>query len=140
MKAQIFDGRASEMRDSPWLASEDLDGVNEVTLTISNVYKNADVEFEGGRKKEIVFSLEFEKAKRQLILNGTNRKSLIKAFGADVKGWIGKRVVVYVEDNIKVGREIKKGLRVRLPKEDAAKSAQATLANKSDASLNSVKK
>lgn len=111
--ADVFDGRASEMRDSPWLASEDLDGLDEITLKIKQVYRRENVEFEAGRKKPVVFTLEFEKAKRQLVLNGTNRRKLQAKFGNDVKGWIGQSVTLYVEQGIKVGREIKSGLRIR---------------------------
>lgn len=111
--SQIFDGRASEMRDSPWLASEDLDGIGEIKLTVKAVHKNNDVEFEAGRKKAVVFSLEFEKAKRQLILNGTNRRKMQATYGNNVKDWVGKQITVYVQDGIKVGREVKRGLRIR---------------------------
>ncbi len=111
--SEIFDGRASQMRDSPWMASEDLDGIGEVTMKVARVHKHQDVEFEGGRKKPVVYSLEFEKAKRQLILNGTNRKSMQSKYGNDVKNWIGKEVTVYVQPGIRVGRETKNGLRLK---------------------------
>lgn len=106
-----FDGRASEMRDSPWLASEDLDG--DVTLTIKQCHKYENVEFEAGRKKPLVFTLEFEKAKRQLVLNGTNRKKLQTKFGNNVQDWKGKQVTLYVQSGIRVGRETKNGIRIR---------------------------
>ena len=106
-----FDGRASDMRDSPWLASEDLDG--DVTLTIKQCHLHQNVEFEAGRKKPKVFTLEFEKAKRQLVLNGTNRKKLQTKFGNNVQDWKGKQVTLYVQPGIRVGRETKNGIRIR---------------------------
>lgn len=122
---QPFDGRAGEMRDSPWLASEDLHGLDSIDLEVSNVFKSSDVEFEGGRKKEVVYSLEFKNAKRQLVLNGTNRKTMVSLYGADVKAWIGKKVTVYVEHNIKVGRERKDGLRLRATAEQNKKASKS---------------
>jgi hypothetical protein len=113
MASTEFDGRASEMRDSPWLASEDLDGVGEVKLTIRKVHKHTDVEFEAGRKKPVVYALEFEKAKRQLALNGTNRRWLAAKYGNNVQGWIGKEITLHVVNGIKVGRELKRGLRIK---------------------------
>ena len=136
IKREPFDGRAGEMRDSPWMASEDLEGINSIDSVIANVYKNRDVEFEGGRSKDVVYSLEFSKAKRQLVLNGSNRKTLVGLYGADVKNWIGKTITVYVEEGIKVGRDIKKGLRVRASKE----TNQAKTQEKSKAALDSLKK
>ena len=124
IKQQPFDGRAGEMRDSPWLASEDLHGLDAIDLEISNVFKSNDVEFEGGRKKDIVYSLEFKNAKRQLVLNGTNRKTMVALYGADVKGWIGKKITIYVEHNIKVGREFKDGLRLRATADQNKKASQ----------------
>jgi hypothetical protein len=111
--SEIFDGRASEMRESPWLASEDLDGIGEKVLTIKQVHKNLDVSFEAGRKKDVVYSVEFERAKRQLVLNGTNRKSLQALFGNNVNDWAGQKITLYVKQGIKVGGQTKPGLRVK---------------------------
>lgn len=106
-----FNGLASEMRDSPWLASEDLDG--DVTLTIKQCHRYENVEFEAGRKKQRVFTLEFEKAKRQLVLNATNKKTLIKRFSNDTQKWKGKQITLYVLPGVRVGKEIKNGIRIR---------------------------
>ena len=135
LKQQPFDGRAGEMRDSPWLASEDLEGLESIDLTVKEVFKSNNVEFEGGRSKEEVYSLQFTNAKRQLVLNGTNRKMMIKLFGADVKNWKGQTVNIYVAHNIKVGRDVKSGLRLRA----SAKQNQANTKEKSKAAIDSAK-
>lgn len=134
LKQEPFDGRAGEMRDSPWLASEDLEGLESIDLIVKDVFRTKDVEFEGGRSKEEVFSLQFSNAKRQLVLNGTNRKMMIKLFGADVKNWKGQTVNVYVAHNIKVGRDVKNGLRLRA----SAKQSQANAKAKSNAAIKSA--
>lgn len=111
--SEIFNGRSGEMRDSPWLASEDLIGLGEKTLTIKAVHRHKDVEFEAGRKKPVVYSVEFNSAKRQLVLNGTNRKAITRMYGPDVREWSGKPVTLYVQTGIKVGRETKAGIRIK---------------------------
>ena len=113
MTSELFDGRASEMRDSPWLASEDLDGLGEVELEIKAVHRHTDVEFDAGRKKAVVYSVEFVKAKRQLVLNGTNRKSIVAKYGNNVKDWVGKKIKLYVQSGIKVGGVSKNGIRIK---------------------------
>jgi hypothetical protein len=108
-----FEGRSGEMRDSPWLASEDILGLGDVKVTIEKVERHNNIEFEGGRKKPVVFSITFKGKNRRLVLNGTNRKTLVEKFGNDVRSWKGKEVVLYVQPGIKVGKEMKNGIRIK---------------------------
>ena len=89
------------MKTSPWLASEDLLGLGEMTVAIEDVVKNENVEMEGGRKEPLLFSLKFAKVPKQMILNATNRRTLSAAFGADTKQWRGKEITLYVQDGIR---------------------------------------
>jgi len=112
-----FDGKVSEMRDSPWLASEDvLDFGGQVTLTIAKCRKHENVEFEAGRVEPVVFTLEFKGAAKQMILNSVNRKSLTALFGRDVGGWSGQKVCVYVDPNVRMMGKTVNGLRIRAAK------------------------
>jgi hypothetical protein len=112
-----FDGKVSEMRDSPWLASEDvLDIGGSATLTIAKCWKHENVEFEAGRTEPTVFTLEFKGAAKQMILNSVNRKSLTVLFGRDVKGWAGQKVCVYVDPNVRMMGKTVNGLRIRAAK------------------------
>ena len=112
-----FDGKVSEMRDSPWLASEDvLDVGGEVTLTIARCRKHENVEFEAGRTEPTVYTVEFKGAEKQMILNSVNRKSLAALCGRDVGGWTGKRVCVYVDPNVRMMGKTVNGLRIRAAK------------------------
>jgi endo-1,4-beta-mannosidase len=113
MKTEPFDGRASEMRKSTWLASEDLAGLGDVEVEILRVHRNHDVEFEAGRKEKVVYSLEFKGANRQLVLNSANRKRLAGLFGSDVKAWSGKKVKLYVDTNVKLMGKTTSGIRIR---------------------------
>lgn len=108
-----FEGTSGEMRDSPWLASEDIEGKGDVPVTIEKVFRHRNVEFEGGRKKAIVYALQFERCQRQLVLNGTNRKQINSMFGNKVTDWIGKTIKLYVDPNVRLGSEVTKGIRIR---------------------------
>lgn len=60
-----------------------------------------------------VYSLEFDKASKQLILNSTNRKTLVKKFGPNVKDWAGKKIVLYVDQNVKMMGKTVCGVRIK---------------------------
>ena len=109
----VFTGKTGEMRDSPWLASEDIKHLGDVKVVIESVHKDNDVSFDEGRKKPVVFSLKFVGKGRKLVLNATNRKLLSKMFGTDTTEWVGKEITLYVQEGIKVGKEVKDGIRIR---------------------------
>jgi hypothetical protein len=120
MKSEPFTGTVSAMKtNSVWLASEDLLGLPEAKVTINRVTRNENVEMDGGRKEPVLFSIGFEGKQREMILNATNRKTLSGAFGASTKNWIGKQVILYVQDGIRKpgGKrgETCTGLRIRIP-------------------------
>jgi len=108
-----FEGRSGAMRTSPWLASEDLDGL-ETPYTIECVMVHRDVVMQDGRKQPRLFSLKFAGKPRQLVLNATNRKTLSARFGPDTKSWAGKEIVLYVQDGVKHPTGGKcKGIRIK---------------------------
>ncbi len=115
MQSEPFTGTTAQMKKSPWLASEDLAGLSSPELVIDGVYRNTDVEMEGGRKEKELFSIAFKGASKQMILNATNRRALSRSFGADTKKWIGQKVKLYVQDNVKMGGKIVCGLRIAVP-------------------------
>lgn len=108
-----FDGHVAAMRESQWLASEDLLGLGDVTLTIETVEKHLNVEFEQGRKKPVVYAVKFMGTDKRLVLNATNRKAITTHHGPQVSQWPGKQITIYVQDGILVGKVRKQGLRVR---------------------------
>jgi len=102
MKSDPFHGRSAEMRKpTNWLASEDLLDLGPVPVVIEGVFKHVDAEFDGGRK-ETVYALKFKDKQKQLVLNATNRKTLVDMFGTTkVDQWIGKTITLVVVDNVR---------------------------------------
>lgn len=96
-KGQQFEGNASDMKDSDWLAVEDLIGKVPLKVKIGNVLQHHNVKFEGGREEKRVFAIAFEKGSKQLPLNATNRKALQRALGNDVSKWRGKEITLTIE-------------------------------------------
>ena len=85
-------------------------------VTIDRVEK-ATIKGEGGREdvRPIVFFKEF---KEPMVLNATNGKIIHKVLGSEyVENWYSKRIQIYVDRNVKIGRgqnaETTEGLRVR---------------------------
>jgi hypothetical protein len=101
MNSKPFTGSVTAMKNTPWLSSEDLMGKDEPTLIIDGVFVHEDVVLDGGRKESRLYSIAFQKTKKQMILNATNRKVLSGNYGADVRNWIGKPVTLYVESGVK---------------------------------------
>ena len=98
---------------SKFLKSEDVEAAGgEVTLTISKVERK---EYEDEGKKEVKGVLSFADDERQLSLNVTNTNVLVAMYGGqDIdKTWVGKKVTLYVDPNVKYGTKIVKGLRIR---------------------------
>ena len=115
MKSEEYTGPITGMRSGRWLASEDLlDKPNEpIAVTIQGVWRHTDAEMDGGRIEPEIFSLRFQGAKKEMVINATNRKTLSTLFGA-VQNWAGKRVEIYVDHNVKqFGGGRGNGLRIR---------------------------
>lgn len=101
------------MRSSVWLASEDLTGLGDVKLKIEAVISHGTVKFDKGRAKDAVFALKFEGKDKQLALNSTNRKCLVRAFGSLTKNWKGQTITLYVDPGVSIGGKVVGGLRIR---------------------------
>lgn len=112
-KTTEFTGRSAEMRDSIFLAVEDLEGKGDLSVTIARVVQHSNVTFVDGRKKDKVFAIEFERAKKQLTINSTRRKSLKDMFGPDVTKWKGQKITLYVDPTVKMKGEVVGGIRIR---------------------------
>ena len=84
MKTTEYTGPSAAIKgDCPWLASEDILGKGDIVVTIEACHAVQDAEFEGGRKEDL-YTLSFVGAKKQLILNSTNRKTLVSLYGTNV--------------------------------------------------------
>ena len=101
------------MRDSTWLAAEDIEGLGDITLTIEKVHIRKNVEFEFGRKTPVVYSLKFKGKSRELIMNTSKRNVIQDLYGVGTDAWVGKDVTLYVDDRIKLAGKMVKGIRIR---------------------------
>lgn len=109
-----YNGRTSAMRNSPWLASEDLEGLGNVEVTIEQAFEHQNVTMQDGRKQPKLFSVKFVGKDRKLVLNATNRKMIVSKFGGNCADWIGKKVSLYVKDGVKnPAGGTTKGIRVK---------------------------
>lgn len=102
--------------DSPYLSAADV--FDPITVTIKAVTQESD---KTKKTKDVMNTAYFvereirpgEKLK-PMILNATNSKILDKMTRTPfIEGWAGARVVIYVEQGIKFGRDTVDGLRIR---------------------------
>lgn len=101
--------------NSPYLSSADV--VGHMTFTIARVALEADKT----KKTKDLFNTAYfaereirpgEKLK-PMILNVTNSKTLKALTGSPfIEDWQGVRVTIYVDSNVKFGREVMEGLRI----------------------------
>ena len=110
--ATPYRGPAGAFRDSVWLTADDLPE-KEVTFEIVDVMMRKDVTFQAGRVKPQVGTLKFKGMSRELGLNATNNNTMMKLYGRDTGGWIGKRVTLYVDPNVSMAGKIMRGVRIR---------------------------
>lgn len=129
---EVYKGPCGIGRDSPWLTNEDLPHDREVTVQIESVRVRRNLEMQGGREKKVALSLKFAGKDRELMLNATNRKVLAALFGGNTGDWFGKRVVLYVEQDVRRPDGTRgPAVRIRakrLPQDEAAATAAATSA------------
>lgn len=102
--------------DSPYLSAADV--VDPVTLTISHVTQEVDKT----KKTKDVFNTAYFKEReirpgeklKPMILNATNSKTMDKITNTPfIEGWAGARITVYVDANIKFGKDLVEGLRIK---------------------------
>ncbi len=99
----------NEMVPSKFLKKEDFP--EPVTLTIKDVSKeNVGLD----NKPEYKWVMRFREVGKPLVLNKTNIKRAAKACGSDDSDdWIGKKIVVYNDEEVEFGGEQTGGIRLR---------------------------
>lgn len=74
------------------------------------------------------------------VINVTNKKALVKMFGTETDGWIGKRITLWFDPQVKIGRETTGGIRVRgSPDIDGPISFEMKLARKKPRTITLLK-
>lgn len=114
--------KVSEMLPSSYLKQSDIgDGK---LFTIKN-FKRENLAPEG-EIPEFKWVMFFNEAEKGVVMNSTNIQLCEKIFGSDdTDDWLGKRIVLYVDDNVSFGGKIVGGIRVRKPKSAAAAESVA---------------
>ena len=116
--------------DSPYLSSADI--VGPTVLTVARVTLEAD----RTKKTKDVFNTAWfaerelrpgEKLK-PMILNATNSNTLKKLTGSPfIEDWVNLKVTVYVDPNVRFGKEVMEGLRISPKVPVAASITPATV-------------
>ena len=112
---EAFDGLASTFNDSRFLNFETMEGKGDVALTIKEVvFLGADFKFENGQKLgKKTLCLKFEKTDKVLRLNTGNRRLVKQQLGNETSAWKGQKVVLYGDPNVRFGRNLVGGVKVR---------------------------
>lgn len=101
--------------DSPYLSSADI--VEPVVLTIARVVLESDKSKKTKDRFNTAYFQETEIRKgeklKPMILNATNSKMLKTIVGSPfIDDWVGAKVTVYVDYNVRFGKESVEGLRL----------------------------
>lgn len=84
----------------------------EKTLTIKSIDREEIVSNNG--RKEVVPVCRFHEDVPPMALNKTNMRTMESITGSDkIEDWYGKKIVVYVQKNIKFGKDLVSGLRIK---------------------------
>ena len=114
--------KVSEMIVSKFLRKEDFD--EDMVATIKGV-RLEDV----GNQGEQRWVLYFREMQKGMVLNVTTIRVLEGAYGDDSGGWVGKRVMIYVDPNVSFQGRVIGGLRLRVSKKAAPAPAPAPAAH-----------
>ena len=117
--------KLNDMMPSKYLKTGDIEKDTLVTvkkLTKVNVARD-------DAEAEYKWTVTFEEFDKSIVLNKTNLVRLGKALGDDTDDWIGKSVVLYVDDNVQYGAEVVSGLRIRAVKHPAAAAKRVVRAD-----------
>lgn len=108
--------KISEMLPSNYLKQSDFP--QDYVVTIRSIErKNIAMD---GKPAEYKWLAEFAEFEKPMVLNSTNIQLMGKACNSDdTDDWIGKQVIVYVDENVSFGGELVGGLRVRKHKQAA---------------------
>lgn len=98
--------------ESKYLKVTDISDVSDTVVTIS-AYERAIVgQGPQAQEKWVVF---FDDFKKGLVLNSTNGKAICKATGTDdMDQWVGKKIALYVKEDVEFQGEIVSAIRVRV--------------------------
>ncbi len=100
---------------SNFIEYDDLKG-KDVTLIISAVTKEEVFTPQG--KKDLKAILSFEKATKRLVVNRGRERSLVRMYGRECEGWVGKPATLYA-GTTKVRGVEQNSVQIRIVREGA---------------------
>jgi hypothetical protein len=84
-----------------------------------------------GKPADFKWLAHYDEFEKPMVLNATNIQLMAKACGSDdTDDWIGKQVIVYVDENVSFGGELVGGLRIRKHKQAAPVAPRAANAQR----------
>lgn len=108
-----------DLKSSNYIAKSDVG--KGLLLTIKG-YEKKNV---GKGKQDIQFVFYFDEHEKGFILKPTNGRLIAAIVGSpDFDDWIGEKIVMFIDPTIEFGGEIKGGIRVRAPKNQAEQPQQ----------------
>lgn len=115
----------ADLKQSKYLQKSD---VNPPVLVTISGYKQENVAKQG-EAEENKWLLTFSELEKPFVLNSINGELIAQALGdEDFDGWIGKKIVLYVDPNVQMAGKIVGGIRCRAPKKPAATATAAAAA------------
>lgn len=110
--------RVNDMLDSKYLKQSD---VSEDTIVTVRKIGRVNLAKEGEPPEE-KWAVMFKEFNKPMLLNSTNIKLLEKACGSDdTDDWVGKEVILYVDENVSFGGQVVGGLRIRKQRTEPAR-------------------
>ena len=109
--------KTKDMIESKYLRKEDIQG--EVIVTVQKIGRG-NVALDD-QPEEMKWMCKFQEFPKPMVLNSTNIQLMEKTFGSDdTDNWIGKEIIIYVDDNVSFQGKLVGGLRVKSSKPYAA--------------------
>lgn len=93
-----------------YIKAVELEMGREVTMRIA-AWRIVKLENEKGVSDRL--TLWFDATERGMVVNRTNAECIAAMFGAEMDGWIGKRITIYRDPTVRLGKETVDGLRLR---------------------------
>ncbi len=111
---------------SKWLKGKDLDSDDDTVLTITEVLLDEVEDEETGDVEELVGVRFKELPKKMLGLNVVNAETLEGMFGWETNDWVGQRIALHFDPEVRMKGQRVGGIRIRARKPPASRSKKAT--------------
>lgn len=115
--------KVNKMFPSKFLTKDDVKDFSQPVVFRIDRIEIEEVQNEDGKEDKPVLYFD-ENDSKPLILNKTNAETLAAEFGPDSDSWVGSSIELFVDPNIRFGKQRIGGIRVRLPEAPKEESIQ----------------